>query len=96
MPDVDDAVKLITDPANSKRMGLTGPEEHFAVNQNRVVKALRDQGAGKAEARELALKALEQVGGDAEIRSSRGAQAVGGRGDANTEHWWVPKAAIRF
>jgi hypothetical protein len=96
MADVDDAVKLITDPANSKRMGLTGPEERFAVNQHRVIKALRDQGAGKAEARELALKALEQVEGGAEIRTSRGAQAAGGRGDATNEHWWVPKAAIRF
>lgn len=96
MADLDDAVKLITDPANVTRMGRTGPEERFAVNQNRVQKALRDAGAGKAEARELALKALEKVKGGAEIHAGRGAQAAGGRGDATAEHWWVPAGAVRF
>jgi hypothetical protein len=96
MADVDDAVKLITDPANVTRMGKTGPDEQFAVKQNRVVRALRDAGAGKAEARELALKALEQVEGGAEIQAHRGAQPVGGRGDTTEEHWWVPAGAVRF
>jgi hypothetical protein len=94
--DLDDAVKLITNPSNVTRMGQTGPEERFAVNQNRVMRALRDAGAGKAEARELALKALEKVEGGAEVHASRGAPAVGGRGDATEEHWWVPKATVRF
>jgi hypothetical protein len=94
--DLKSAVALITDPANVTRMGLTGPEQRFAVNQNRVIKALRDDGAGKAEARELALKALEEVSGGAEIHASRGAQAAGGRGDATEEHWWVPREAVRF
>jgi hypothetical protein len=96
MADVDDAVNLITDPANVTRMKQTGPDEQFAVKQNRVLRALRDAGAGKAEARELALKALEQVEGGAELHASRGAPAVGGRGDATEEHWWVPAAAVRF
>jgi hypothetical protein len=94
MPELDDAVKLVTDPANLTRMGRTGPEEQFAVKQNRVMKALREAGAGKAEARELALKALEQVEGGAEIHATRGAPA--GRGDPSEEHWWVPRAAVRF
>ena len=96
MPDVDDAVKLITDPANVSRLGLTGPEQHFAVNRARVIKALRNAGAGKAEARELALEALAKVNGGAELHASRGAPAAGGRGDATEEHWWVPKEAVRF
>jgi len=96
MADLEDAVRLVTDPANVTRMGLTGPEQHFAVNQQRVIKALRDDGAGKAEARELALKALDEVKGGAEIRASRGAQAAGGRGATTNEHWWVPKDAVRF
>lgn len=96
MADLDDAVKLITDPANVTRMGRTGPEEQFAVNQNRVLKALRESGAGKAEARELALKALEEVQGGAEIHAARGAQAAGGRGDTTAEHWWVPASVVRF
>ncbi len=96
MSNVDDAVRLITDPANVTRMKQTGPDEQFAVKQNRVMRALRDAGAGKAEARELALKALEQVEGGAELQAHRGAQPVGGRGDATEEHWWVPATAVRF
>jgi hypothetical protein len=96
MADVDQAVRLVTDPANVTRMGQTGPAEQFAVKQNRVLRALRDAGAGKAEARELALKALEQVEGGAELQAHRGAQPVGGRGDATEEHWWVPAAVVRF
>ena len=96
MADVDQAVRLVTDPANVTRMGQTGPGEQFAVKQNRVLRALRDAGAGKAEARELALKALEQVEGGAELQAHRGAQPVGGRGDATEEHWWVPAAVVRF
>jgi hypothetical protein len=95
MAEVDDAVRLITDPANVTRMGQTGPDEQFAVKQNRVLRVLRDAGAGKAEARELALKALEKVGGGAELHVSRGTPAVG-RGDATEEHWWVPRSAVRF
>lgn len=96
MADVDQAVRLVTDPANVTRLGQTGPAEQFAVKQNRVLRALRDAGAGKAEARELALKALEQVEGGAELQAHRGAQPVGGRGDATEEHWWVPAAVVRF
>ena len=97
MAELADAVRLVTDPANVTRMGVTGPDgQRFAVNQKRVVKALREAGAGKAEARELALKALAEVDGDAEIHAARGARPVGGSGDAGAEHWWVPAEAVRF
>ncbi|MDQ3572058.1 MAG: hypothetical protein M3383_04265 [Actinomycetota bacterium] len=96
MADVRQAVQLVTDPANVTRMGVTGPDQQFAVNQNRVLRGLRNAGAGKAEARELALKALEEAGGGAEIRASRGTPATGGRGEAEAEHWWVPASAVRF
>lgn len=95
MPDVSDAVKLVTDPANVHRMGPKGPQEQFSVNSKRVIRALRDQGAGKAEARELALDALTEVGGGAEIHPSRGKQG-GQRGDPNVEEWWVPAEKVRF
>jgi hypothetical protein len=95
MADLARAVELVTDPANVTRMGATGPEERFAVNQNRVLRGLRDAGAGKAEARELALQALAEVKGGAEIQASRGAQPRG-RGEASLEHWWVPADAVRF
>jgi hypothetical protein len=95
MPEVEDAVKLITDPANVTRLNPTGPQERFAVNSNRVLKALREDGAGKAEARELALEALTKVGGGAALRTSRGTQG-GGRGERELEDWWVPADAVRF
>jgi hypothetical protein len=96
MPEVDDAVKLVTDPANVSELGVTGPQRQFAVNRKRVIKALRDAGAGKAEARDLALEALEKVEGGAEIRAGRGTGPAGARGDVGDEHWWVPASAIRF
>lgn len=95
MADVEQAVKLVTDPANVSRLGATGPEKRFAVNSSRVTRALRDAGAGKAEARELALAALEQVGGGAEVGQSRGAQR-GARSERRLESWWVPEDAVRF
>jgi hypothetical protein len=95
VPDADDAVKLVTEPANVTRLGATGPEERFAVRHKRVLRALRAAGAGKAEARELALQALERVGGGAEVHAARGPQA-GSRGDREVERWWVPADAVRF
>lgn len=94
MPTVDDAVKLLTDPANVSRMRVSGPQERFAVKQNRVLRSLRDDGAGKAEARELALQALDKIGGGVEEHTGRAAQA--GRGDREVEDWWIPAEAVRF
>ena len=96
MPDVADAVKLVTDPSSVRRMHDPGPEEKFSVNQTRVMRGLRDAGAGKAEARELAFKALDEVGGAVEMHASRGMTARGGQGDAADEVWWIPKSAVRF
>jgi hypothetical protein len=95
MADIEQALQLVTDPANVARMGATGPEQRFTVNSKRVIRALRDAGAGKAEARELALEALEKVGGAAEVSQSRGAQR-GARGERHLESWWVPEEAVRF
>jgi hypothetical protein len=94
-PELEDAVKLVTDPANVTRMGSTGPQERFAVNANRVLRALRESGAGKAEARELALEALREAGGGADLHASRGPQG-GARGQREVEEWWVPREAVRF
>ena len=95
MPEVEDAVKLVTDPANVTRLGATGPQQRFAVRSNRVLRALRAEGAGKAEAHELALAALTEVGGGAELETSRGSQG-GARGEREIESWWVPADAVRF
>ena len=94
MPDVDDAVELVTDPANVSRSHTSGPQEVFAVKQTRVLKRLREDGAGKAEARELALQALEQVGGGVDVSTARG--GAGRSAEPEVENWWVPAEAVRF
>jgi hypothetical protein len=94
VPTVDDAVKALTDPANVTRMRVSGPQERFAVRQNRVLRVLRDDGAGKAEARELALQALDKLGGGVEEHTGRAPQA--GRGAREVEDWWIPAEAVRF
>lgn len=96
MPDLEQAVKLVTDPDNVSDLPVTGPEPTCAVNSKRVLRALRELGAGKAEARELAIQAVTEAGGGAEVRSSRGARVAGGRGDSTSEDLWVPKSAVRF
>jgi hypothetical protein len=96
MPELKQAVELVTDPANVSDLPVTGPEERCAVNSKRVIRGLRELGAGKAEARELGIQAVTEAGGGAEIRSSRGARVAGGRGDGTAEDWWVPKSAVRF
>jgi hypothetical protein len=94
VPTVDDAVKLLTEPANVSRMRVSGPQERFAVKQNRVLRSLRDDGAGKAEARELALQALDKLGGGVDEHTGRAPQA--GRGEREVEDWWIPAEAVRF
>jgi hypothetical protein len=94
MPDVDDAVELVTDPANVSRSHTSGPQEVFAVKQTRVLKRLREDGAGKAEARELALQALEQVGGGVDVNTARGGAGRGA--EPEVENWWIPADAVRF
>jgi hypothetical protein len=96
MPDLDDAVAAITNPANVSALGATGPQRQFAVKQNRVLRALRDAGAGKAEARELALKALEKVGGGVDTSLDRGGVQRSRQRDRTIESWWIPAEAVRF
>ncbi len=95
VPELEDAVKLVTEPANVTRLGAIGEQRRFAVKSNRVLRALREQGAGKAEAHELALAALAEVGGGAELATSRGSQG-GARGEREIESWWVPAEAVHF
>ncbi|HEY8493366.1 MAG TPA: hypothetical protein VIN04_05700 [Myxococcota bacterium] len=88
MADLKQAVALVTDPANLAEIKHPGAERRFAVNQKKVIRRLREAGAGKAEARELAIKAVFEAGGSAEQRPGRGTDVL--------EEWWVPLSAVRF
>jgi hypothetical protein len=89
MPDVDDAIALITDPENLSDAGdrRTGMR---AVNEHRVVDALRGGGAGRGEARTLARDAVRAVGGRIESTVQ-----PGGRNTSQVvESWLVPAAKV--
>ena len=63
MAALDDAVAVLTDPRNLSEVDGPPCERRFAVKQKQVIQRLREAGAGKAEARTLALQAVEKVGG---------------------------------
>ena len=94
MPERDDAIQVVTDPANLTRSD-DSRSGFRAVNQQRAVRALRDQGAGRAEARDLAIEAVRHIGGKVESRVQGGGQA-GGRDDHRiAETWLVPIGEVR-
>jgi hypothetical protein len=93
MADAKDAQRIVTDPAN-----VVGNDSHSnerAVNGKRAVAALRDLGAGKAEARELISEAVRELGGrvDSEVRI--GGRAAGPDTRKAVDLWFVPVDAVR-
>jgi hypothetical protein len=93
MPDVKDATEIVTDPAN-----VIGNDTHTSereVNGKRAVAALRNLGAGKAEARELISEAVRELGGrvDSEVRT--GGRAVGPDTHKAVDLWFVPATVVR-
>ncbi len=93
MPDVKDATEIVTDPVN-----VIGSDTHTnerQVNGKRAVAALRDLGAGKAEARELISEAVRELGGrvDSEVRI--GGRAAGPDTSKAVDLWYIPADAVR-
>ena len=92
MPDVKDATEIITHPANVIANDTHSGESQ--VNGKKAVAALRDQGAGKAEARELISEAVRELGGrvDSEVPVGGGA----GHGSRKAvDLWFIPGDAVR-
>jgi hypothetical protein len=92
MPDADDAKRIVTDPANTIANDTHSSETQ--VNGKRAVAALRDLGAGKAEARELISETVRELGGrvDSEVPVSGGA----GHGSRKAvDLWFIPSDAVR-
>jgi len=95
MADIDDAISVVTDGAN-----LTAADDSHsgfrAVNEKRAVRALRDRGAGRAEARELIREAVaEKLGGRVESQVQRAGRAAGPDATKPVEVFLVPTTAIR-
>jgi hypothetical protein len=93
MASIDDAVAALTDPRNLSELG-GGDERRFSVKQKQVIQRLREAGAGKAEARTLALQAVEKVGGEITEGSHRGAPLA--RHTDSAESWIIPLDAVRW
>jgi hypothetical protein len=93
MPDVTDALRVVTDPANlasfgDSRRGIRN------VNERKAVAALRELGAGKADARNLAVQAIGEIGGGVDTRVESGGRS-GGSSPRVIETWYVPSDAVR-
>jgi len=94
MPDVEDAKKVVTDPANLSSFGDSrrGVRQ---VNEQKAVAALREMGAdGKAEARNLAVQAIGELGGGVETRVEATNPRSGGGRPQVVETWYVPADAV--
>jgi hypothetical protein len=94
MASIDDAVEALTDPRNLSELGDSRDERRFAVKQKQVIARLREAGAGKAEARTLALQAVEKLGGEVTEGSHRGDPMA--RHTDSVESWVIPLDAVRW
>ena len=94
MASIDDAVAALTDHRNLSELGDSRDERRFSVKQKQVISRLRDAGAGKAEARTLALQAVEKVGGEVVQGSQRGGPME--RHTESAETWVIPLDAVRW
>ena len=94
MPDVHDAIKVVTDPANVVQ-STDSHSDMRAVNGKRAVRALRDQGAGRAEARELVSEAVNELGGRVGSEVRVAGRAAGPDATQAADTWYVPVDKIR-
>jgi hypothetical protein len=94
VPDVKDAIKVVTDPANLSSFGDSRRGSRN-VNERKAVAALRELGAGKADARNLAVQAIGELGGGVETRVESAGRGAGGPRPRVIETWYVPADAVR-
>jgi hypothetical protein len=93
MADAADAKRIVTDPTN-----VIGNDTHSGesqVNGKKAVAALRELGAGKAEARELISEVVRELGGrvDSEVPVAGGAGRPGSR--KAVDLWFLPTDKVR-
>ncbi len=95
VPDVKDAIKVVTDPANLSSFGDSRRGVRH-VDEQKAVAALREMGdLGKAEARNLAVQAIGELGGGVDTRVESVGPGGGGSRPRVIETWYVPADAVR-
>jgi hypothetical protein len=93
-PDVKDAIKVVTDPANLSSFGDSRRGVRH-VDERKAVAALRELGLGRADARNLAVQALGELGGGVDTRVESQGPGGGGSRPRVIETWYVPADAAR-
>ena len=93
----DDVLQELTDRGNLSNSD--DPESLWcAVSISSVLNALGERGLDEPEARDLALEALDELGGRVETQTVRGGLAAdrrSGRNERVAEAWYVPQGAVR-
>ena len=93
MPELKDAIAVVTDPANIDTSTDTH-SEYRRVNQKRAMAALRAMGAGKGTARALISDAVREIDGRVESEVVSSGRAAGSDAKEAGAVWYVPVAAI--
>lgn len=94
MPELRDAIEVVTDPANV--IGSSDSHSDMRrVNGKRALRALRDQGAGRAEARTLITDAVLELGGEVGSEVQHAGRAAGPDTSRSADTWSVPASKIR-
>jgi hypothetical protein len=94
MPTIDDALRLLSDPANR---GMTGESSGMVLMAPAgIVGGLQAMGAREDDARELVRAAAEQLGGEAHVHVRK--PKKGGRSYGRPvveDEIWIPATALR-
>ena len=93
MADAEDAKRIVTDPVNA--VGNDTHSNERQLNGKKAVAALRDLGAGKAEARELISEAVRELGGRVDSEVQIGGRAAGPDKRQAVDLWFIPVEAVR-
>ena len=94
MAELKDAIDVVTDPANLD----AGGDNHSntrRVNGKRAIRALRDRGAGRAEAGNLISDAVREIGGEVRSEVQRAGRATGPDAKRAADTWFVPVSKVR-
>jgi hypothetical protein len=93
MPEVSDAIDVITDPSNI--VGSDSHSDERRVNAKKALKALKVRGASKGDARLLITAAVEELGGHTDSEIQSGARATGPDSRKAEPVWFIPAAKVR-
>jgi hypothetical protein len=93
MPEVSDAVGVITDPNNI--VGSDHRSDERQVNARRALKAMKALGASKGDARLLISAAVEEVGGREGSEIQTGGRPGGPDSRKAEPVWFIPAEKVR-